>query len=164
VPFIVVLAAVGLTRLAQKTRHHRLLLAACGVVLVLLLAHHAVGLTNVQLGKREGPVAPEASVWYRGGEVQQLLARAWRREDLCGLTLVGIEWHWTGGYSYLHRDLPLLRGHHPLGRKTANYALVKDWKDTQMPAAFRRVETLGSYALYRRPGPCASPPPGYRQP
>lgn len=35
------------------------------------------------------------------------MTAAGARPDLCGLGLVAVSWIWTGGYTYLHRDVPI---------------------------------------------------------
>jgi hypothetical protein len=112
-------------------------------------------------GVLSGPYAP----WHAGETINRLLWAAGEKDDLCGLALVDIGPVWTGGFSYLHRDVPIVWGmsgallaQPGLGAvgSAANYVVAG--ADVALPAEYATVETIGAGKLARRPGPCAAPP------
>lgn len=50
--------------------------------------------------------APE-SRWTHARWGLEAMALAGAKPDLCGVGLVLLPWWWTGGYAYLHRDVPI---------------------------------------------------------
>jgi hypothetical protein len=50
---------------------------------------------------------PDASAYDDPGAIKRLLLAAHRLDDLCGLKLEDIAPVWTGGYSYLDRNVPM---------------------------------------------------------
>jgi len=58
--------------------------------------------------------------------------------------------YWTGGYSYLHRRVPLLWWP---GLDSANYALLIPGQKLA-DGRYKMVAQAGGYALLRRDGPC----------
>jgi hypothetical protein len=63
-------------------------------------------LTFAQVGQA-GPRNPAASAYDDPGSVNRLLLAARKQADLCGLKLETGHLDLTGGYSYLHRPVPL---------------------------------------------------------
>jgi hypothetical protein len=63
-------------------------------------------LTFGDLGQYED-LKPRASAYDDFGSVNRLLMAAGARPDLCGLKVEGVHLAWTGGYTYLHRKVPL---------------------------------------------------------
>jgi hypothetical protein len=47
------------------------------------------------------------SMWHQRGAGIEATARLGADQQVCGVGLVRIHWAWTGGYSYLHRDVPI---------------------------------------------------------
>ena len=118
-------------------------------------------------GQRRGLFSGALPVWHTAEAVNRLLWTAGGQPDLCGLGLVGYGPIWTGGYTYLHRDVPILwetpealatRGLGAVGA-AANYVIAK--ADLPLPDAYATVQTLGEAKLARRPGACAAPPDSY---
>lgn len=56
------------------------------------------------------PWKPGPSAWHRGHDLNRALSYAGSRPNVCGVTVVGAPDWATGGYSYLHRDVPFLVG------------------------------------------------------
>lgn len=89
-----------------------------------------------------------------------------RSNDLCGVSLWGIKWPETAGYTYLRRDVPVFvsfRGEEFARLSPAtNYALA--FADAPPPDdAFIRMQCWasgwvdwGEVCLYKRPGACSS--------
>lgn len=140
--------------------------AGVGAILLALMGTHAPWLTFADVGlKGRGPLRAEDSAWGALDPVNRLLWDAGARPDLCGLALVGMGTIWTGGFSYLHRDVPyfavplrpvaLEQG---LGRyaTSANYAIAPE----VLPelSGYRAIESRGAFTLLRRDGACGPPP------
>ena len=64
---------------------------------------------------------------------------------------------WTGGYTYLHRPVPIYFNLNH--RESANYLIGN--QDRIPPPGFSKIYENGKYALFHRPGTCV-PDPGYR--
>ncbi|MGQ0505113.1 MAG: hypothetical protein ACT4TC_07300, partial [Myxococcaceae bacterium] len=63
-------------------------------------------LTFGQLGQYEGD-RPNDSAFDDHGSVNRMLLAAFDRPDLCGIKVEATHLAWAGGYSYLHRNVPL---------------------------------------------------------
>lgn len=150
-------AAVGVALLLQSNR--RVGLVALGVFL-LASADGARRYDRRDFAPRSdsAEIAEFHSAWtFRRG---QLLAaqEAGLAPDLCGLGLMNMGWGDTGGYTWLHRDVPLVE----LGRNSwaerhriVNYAIAPEGFGRAHP--FVIVRCLDGTCLYRRPGPCENP-------
>jgi len=99
---------MGLEQLARLTRSLALARSAGGALALLSLASglRAGSLTFGELGQYQGS-RPGASAWGDAGPVNRLLIAAGSRADLCGLKVEAVHLAWTGGYSHLHRPVPL---------------------------------------------------------
>jgi hypothetical protein len=101
--------------------------------------------------------------WRYTDATNRLLARAGRASDLCGLALAGVDPIWTGGYTYLHRDLPFFRVSPralAAGDLTgANYVIASN--TMAHSADLTLVAAEGDTNLYRRDGACGPPPADY---
>ena len=109
-PVFCALAGLGLDEVARlsPTWLSRSLAAALVASLALSAATFH-DLTFGQLGSTATPVGPDASAYDSSGPVNRLLLIAGRRADLCGLKVESERPEWTGGYSYLHRQVPMYR-------------------------------------------------------
>jgi hypothetical protein len=69
---------------------------------------------------------------------------------------------WSGGYSYLHRDVPLMgidAVHASRLAPFANYLIGHT--EVPAPSGYVSVRSFDAWSLFRRDGACAPPPPGY---
>jgi hypothetical protein len=154
-PLLAALAAVGLQRL-PRGRVRWLALAALAL-LSLGSAGRTFWLSMGDLGQRRfGP--PRRSALDFFGPVNRLLLAASRRPDLCGLKIAGVNLVWTGGYSHLHRRVPLYgAAGPPLRSGRFNYIIA--------PLARARGHDLaatdGGLALVRLPRRRCAPDPGF---
>ncbi|MGH7437125.1 MAG: hypothetical protein ACRENE_15735, partial [Polyangiaceae bacterium] len=93
----------------------------------------------------------------------RLLAQAGEQSDICALALAGLNVLWTGGYAYLHRDVPF----YPISMRMfakgslagANYVIAAN--SAPRPPGLALVASEGDLNLYRRDGSCGPPPPYY---
>ncbi len=102
-PVLAAIASVGLgmlPELAQKGAMALVLGAA------LFSAGRFHELTFGDLGQYEDQ-RPTASAYDDAGPINRLLLKANAQADLCGLKIEAIHLAWTGGYAYLHRNVPL---------------------------------------------------------
>jgi GPI mannosyltransferase 3 len=106
----------------------RRLRQAASLVLVGVAVHSALvhrGLSFGQLGAY--PDRPSASAYNDNGGLNRLLIAAYALPDLCGLRIDETHLAWTGGYSYLHREVPLYHlGQSPIESGYFNYAIERD--------------------------------------
>lgn len=111
------------------------------------------------------PELAETSPWHHVESWNLLLSAAGEQPSLCGLAVVPLNVVFTGGYSYLHRDVPLFNadwlavrnGQGPPG--SAN-GLIEP-TDYPIPAGFREVRRAGGTRLLLRPGRCNALSPRY---
>jgi GPI mannosyltransferase 3 len=93
-------------------------------------------------------------------DTMEALAHLSLDPTLCGIGLKNISWLETGGYTYLHRKVPLvpILGKEALLEPTAfNALLAVEPIDGNSKFALR--EEIGGTLIYTRPGPC-QPTPG----
>ena len=129
-----------------------------GGVLAAAMGWHARYATFDDLGQYEGPLSGPQPVWHRFEDINRLLWAAGQQPDLCGLALVEQGPVWSGGYTYLHRDVPII-WMTTVEPDPANYVLAH--VDVPLPAEYTIVKTIGEGKLARRPGSCGPPPPAY---
>ncbi len=133
---------------AGAGRWRRGVAAGLVVVAVLSAASHRL-LTFGRLGAYSS--RHWTSAYDDNGAVNRLLLAAHRLPDLCGLRVDAAHLAWTGGYTYLHRDVPLYhRGQPPVESGHFNYAIVRD---VSAPSVARE----GPLALVKiGSGPCVT--------
>jgi hypothetical protein len=112
----------------------------------------------VDFGQYEGTERADASPWNTDEELNLLLADAGQTRDVCGVLVLGARAAFTGAYSYLHRDVPLLYRHQACdASKVANY-LIAESANQNVPRAYQVVRSRGQFSLFRRVGGCTPPP------
>lgn len=168
-PILLILAGLGIWEcalwIAANTRRTTAWASAC----VLLLPVVAVGITHTR----------KVDWRYQTGALAAMQQLS-HTPDACGVAFRGIDWGDSGGYTYLHRDLPLFftslySPHIPLSGRAEER--VEDWMDFEKtepgfnyvisadpltPARFRYrpMECWDAICLYKRSGGC-KPIPGY---
>lgn len=120
------------------------------ILMVVVALHSAAvhrGLTFGQLGAYHDK--PLTFAYDHNGAVNRLLLKAHHLSDLCGLRVDAAHLAWTGGHSYLHRNVPLYHlGQPAVETGYFNYAIVND---ERVPAVARE----GPFALVKtRSEPC----------
>jgi hypothetical protein len=108
-PLMGALAGVGLDDVFHRTAGRRglawaILLCWLGLAVSSSLRVDGPGLKNLSIdvsaGERSGPSD-------ESGSVNRLLLAAYHEASICGLHIETSHWAWTGGYSYLHRRVPI---------------------------------------------------------
>lgn len=86
-----------------------------------------------------------------------------RDPNTCGVGLIYVGWGYVGGYSYLHRNLPMFeirhRGELAKMSHLVNALIVRGRVRDFSPYKLERC--WEEYCVYRRPGGCQPPEPGY---
>ncbi|MBV8763124.1 MAG: hypothetical protein JO257_37910 [Deltaproteobacteria bacterium] len=165
---VIVLVGVGLASLVARIEQVRTAnLAAAGAIAIVLAM-------SLQLANRYDD--PGIHFGFVPANVKLRVDSLWRErrgtlvgtlvlgEDptVCGVALVGVHWSNTGGYAYLHRDIPLLvvKNRATLEQLTpfANAILGRpDLPDPLGP--YVRGECWNTACLFHRPGGCEPLPP-----
>jgi hypothetical protein len=100
--------------------------------------------------------ASDWPLWHSGEDYIVNVWEAEKKPDLCGVAFVDNAWPWTGGYTYLHRDVPLYWDLNHLA--SANYVIGSAGRT--LPPGWRGVFEYKQYELFHREGTC-QPDPGY---
>jgi hypothetical protein len=117
---------------------------------------------------RLGEPRPELardSPWHHVESWNRLLSAAGRQASACGVIVVPLNIVFTGGYSYLHRNIPLWNDNWEAIRngaqppQSANELIAP--VDYPVPAGFREVAREADTHLLVRKGGCDRPPPGF---
>jgi hypothetical protein len=85
-----------------------------------------------------------------------------RDSSLCGVALDHVHWSWVGGYTHLHRNVPILPirdGADLLNKAPSFNALVAPVAIPGVPDGFERGDCWGGVCVYRRAGACIAPQP-----
>ena len=99
------------------------------------------------------------SPWHHVESWNRLLSMAGEQASLCGVAVAPLNIVFTGGYSYLHRDVPLFNGDWKAIRsgqkppRNANDLIVPD--SYPVPAGFHEMRRDGGARLLVREGGCA---------
>jgi hypothetical protein len=158
-PLLCALAGIGLDQvrsLGQVWLFRSLTVLVLASVLLSAATFHR--LTFRDLGGPYLEVQPGDSAYDSSGSVNRLLFAANRRPDLCGLEIQSAQLHRSGGYTYLHRPVPLYGPDGPASQSGKfNYVIAS--VDSVAPAQVVAVD--GGQALARLPGTGCSADPGY---
>jgi GPI mannosyltransferase 3 len=154
----VALASVGLADLFnglhKGARPTYLVAALAGAQMLWLL--RAPTLADMGYGTY-GPT--DHVVWHANEDYYRATLDAAEAPDLCGITYVDTARAWTGGYTFLHRDVPVFFDLDPHDMPSVNYVI--SLKEQRLPPTYRKVSEHGKFALSKRDGTCAPPPPDW---
>jgi len=166
-PLFLLCAAVGLAVLMSKLPfgYGRRAVATSALALVLfgIFAVRARHVSFVDIGQQMdtyGLGGPTSSlVWRAFDERNRLFQQAGAHVDICGFAAPAMNPYWTGGYTYLHRRVPMLWSGGRANLEAANYVLLSPGQKMG-DDRYRSLAKEGDYVLYRRDGACGRPPPG----
>lgn len=158
-PVACALAAIGLDEINSLRRvwvsRSLAAVVAASILFSAVTFHH---LSFHDLGSQPVTGPPSTSAYEFGGSVNRLMLAANRRPDICGIKVESLLVEWTGGYSYLHRPVPIYRFDGP-ARDSGMYNYVIARAET---VPLREVVAVdGKDALARLPVTACRPDPGY---
>ena len=158
VPLALAVSAVGLTRLGERIPLFRGdVRVACVVALALgsWLASPARRLTQAKMGYLVNHPNGQRSVWHHDEERNLALAEVSKHADVCGVAFPGMGAVSTGGYSYLHKKVPVAWG----SAETAGANYYISTFDPVPPPGYQLVRAYGEiHWLFRRDGSCTPMP------
>lgn len=157
-PLLLVAASVALAEALRWCEAERWSAVALAGGLLLVGIGQTGRVTFAELGQYTEGSHGQRSPFHAEEDISLLLARAGRLPELCGLVQAGTHPAWSGGYTYLHRDVPMWFRPMPGDEQRANVWLLAS---EQGPAGYERIDHEGRFTLFRRPGGCSGPPPGY---
>lgn len=156
---IVALAAIGVAQLWTRSR----ILAGLAVA-VLLTASVTRGLAfNTQQTTLTRPLYPDGSLWSNGRGPLLAFERFSRDKRICGVGLFQVPWFRSGGYAWLHRNVPIVLIKRPKalpGHLAEVNGLVAPDGLGERIGEYQRVECWAGACAYERSGSCM-PVPGY---
>jgi phosphatidylinositol glycan class B len=132
---------------------------AVGIFASLLALERASSATLSGVGQPVDREEGAESVWHRLEGVNLSLRRAGQESDLCGVLVAGVSsLVWTGGYTYLHRDVPILATNVDAAQLVpfANYVIMPS--RFPPPPGFAPVDDVRDWTLLRRQGGCQPVP------
>ena len=150
IPIVVTLASLGIVQIAVVLRskwEDRPWLRSGGI---------AVGLAFCTL--TSGFLAPRFS-WWPGVDGAAVLDRVSRDSTVCGLGVYQMPWFVTGGYTHLHRPIPifLVQEDSELDKGTIGFnVLVTGAVLAHRAPNFQLVDCVNDACMYRREGTCTS--------
>jgi hypothetical protein len=164
-PLFLLCAAVGLAVLVAKLPFLRWQQVAVTRALALFLgvvfAVRACNVSFADIGQpmlgAEGPTS--SLVWRAFDARNRLFKQAGSHADICGLAAPTMNAYWTGGYTYLHRPVPIVWSGTRRDFDIANYVLMSPGQKMTDPR-YRNLAQEGAYVLYRREGACVAPSRG----
>ena len=149
IPLLLILMSQGCTRLVQKihampeTLYWKGTLVGCSVLLTSCLS--LICWPNFN---------------YRGARVEGMavMAEVSREPEICGIELRGVPLFELGGYTYLHRQIPLFVGgdeHFIVSASAYNWIVSANGLDTSQQNQFALQACRGGICLYKRKGLCS---------
>ena len=179
VPLLLALSAVGLQTLlvrlhraadsirkgdpllvGNRLRRH-LPAAVVGVTMSALMVGKVVDATFASTGQWSDQADGAKSVWHHSEGANLALADTGRHNDLCGVLLAGLGAVWSGGFTYLHRDVPFLTLENAASPgdllPLANYVILGP--DVEAPPGYVALREFRGWSVRRRDGGCVPPPP-----
>jgi GPI mannosyltransferase 3 len=142
-----------------KIRHIAPLLAFAGWISLSAVA--ANRFTPANTGNIFGPGETETHFRWLEGRKKAFLYLS-SRNDVCGIGLENIPWYLSGGYSYLHQDVPIFLVDQQ--RSQADYRpffnTIVTKPNTVVSSEWRLLACFDDTCVYMRSGPCKALP-GY---
>jgi GPI mannosyltransferase 3 len=157
-PLFGVVAGVGVDALLRRVRMPRLVPALSAVSALALTASFGFGLVHLDfgaMGQYAGTERSSTSIWRHEEDATLLLADTGERSDLCGVTVLGSRAAFTGAYTYLHRDVPLIYENQLCSTAPSNYIIAPIARASAvLPKSYQLAQQRGDWAAYRRDGAC----------
>jgi GPI mannosyltransferase 3 len=153
-PLFATVAGIGAERISRRLP--RWVGALAAVATTAAFGYGLLHLSYERMGQYVGTARASLPVWKSEEEPTLLLAEAGKRSDLCGIAVLRARAGFTGGYTYLHRDVPLLYESELCDSAQSNYVIrSSEPAGPPLPAEYTLEAQRGSWALYRRDGACS---------
>lgn len=154
VPLALCGAGIGLAQLGARVRRGDVVVSGVALVAALAMGVRARGETFASMGQNFGGHSRgDRPVWHAGEDINRLLWNVGVQPDSCGVMIAGSEPAWTGGYTYLHKRIPIVWENERRKMPLANYLIAPAGESTQFGYTVVRREP--TFWLYRRDGGCA---------
>jgi phosphatidylinositol glycan class B len=101
--------------------------------------------------------------WSENSGVTVAFDRLSHDSSLCGVGIYAVPWFNTGGYTHLHRNVPIVPVSDGSGLITNTAAFnvyIAPVEVSELPEGFRRTECWNGVCIHRRSGVCAAPQRG----
>jgi hypothetical protein len=162
-PLLLAGIATGASVLVERVRSGRRRMVAVAIAVAFAAASFVAGndfhrhKTPTGLGDRRA----RTSHWTAFGDELRAARDLATRGDVLGVAFLGVPWQYSGGYTWLHHDVPLFFVDHPATPAPAwphvNYAVANG---SRSPPGFVEVARYGEVRVLRRPGDVVGRP-GY---
>lgn len=150
VPFVIILAGLGTAQMFAALqevikRHLTAGVALAGITLAWVVLSAVLATSDAFRYN-----------WFLRRDAIDAYAFLQNREDLCGVGLSGVSWLFTGGYTHLHRDVPIIIPVYAdeLLSFAYNYVLANPGTFADADFAPLRCWDGENFCVYRRDGPC----------
>jgi phosphatidylinositol glycan class B len=157
-PLFATVMGIGIDAVLRRVKVPRLALGLSVASALALTASFCFSLLHLDfahMGQYAGTERASASIWRHEQEPTLLLADTGQRADLCGVTVLGSRAAFTGAYTYLHRDVPLIYENQLCSTAPSNYIIAPVARASAvLPKSYQLAEARGDWALYRRDGTC----------
>lgn len=163
VPLVLAVSAGGLAWILDKLPDVRgkktvsWVAAALGSLTGAFLAYKLATITFCDMGSFCDVAVGKTPPWHHEEGPNLSFWEAGQHNDLCGIGMSGVPLISSGGYSYLHKNVPILSAGDTRG---ANYMAIPRLRPP--PPNYRLVGFYGDFALFKREGGC-EPAPYFRQ-
>ncbi|MGH7282536.1 MAG: hypothetical protein ACRELY_13500 [Polyangiaceae bacterium] len=163
VPLVLAVSAGGLAWIIDKVPDIRgkkmvsWVAAGIGSLTGALLAYKLATITFCDLGAFCDNAVGKTAPWHHEEGPNLCFWEAGQHNDLCGMGMSGVPLISSGGYSYLHKNVPFTSAG---DTRVANYIAIPKLRPP--PPEYRLVGFYGDFALFKRDGDCA-PAPYFRQ-
>jgi len=163
VPFLVVVVLAASLGVLEALRRAPRAGWAAAVALLAASAYGAWGYDFRTLAPRPQPGWPPSPMWtFRQGAIRGLELVS-NDAHVCGVGTVSLGWAWSGGYAYLHQDVPFFecldRWSVQSYQASFNTMVTFDYGPRYGP--FQKRRCWDQWCVYQREGECAPPPGGY---
>jgi hypothetical protein len=150
VPILITLAALGTIEIAKE--FDQLLKAR-------IYTKVAVPMALVFFAFFSFFLAPQFAYWEKKSGSMALVDQLSRDASVCGLGVHGVSWFDTGGYTHLHRDIPivLLQGARMEEEAASVNAVITYGQRPHFSPDFSLKRCAEGVCLYQRTGACESP-------
>ena len=154
-PLFAAVAGAGVERLLRRIPVSLVAGGAAALATTLAFGYSLVHLEYGDMGQYGGTQRAALPVWKTEQDATLLLADAGARPDLCGVAVLGARAGFTGGYTYLHRDVPLTYEGQLCDPSAVNYIIRSTEPGAPaLPASYILQSQRGSWGIYHRQGAC----------